>query len=978
VTQENPSSQRPPTQDDDNRPTLPVVAIGSSAGGLEAMRELFAHLGTPEAVFIVAAHRAVASGSHLTEILASHTPMKVVEPDGEAKLEARTVYVVPPGKFLSFSQGWLRVVDVEKAERFSPIDQLFRALATFGQQAVAVVLSGSGQDGCVGVKDVKAAGGLVLIQDPSDARYPAMPEAVKSSVPVDFQAGARELGSELTRLLGLIAEPKSNGASVQSLDRRFVDRMLTKLFDVTGHDFTSYKRSTVSRRIQRRIQVLGLESPDYYYELVQKRPAELELLFGELLIGVTGFFRDPEAFAALAAAFEAYMRHDPPQRELRIWVPACSTGEEAYSIAILVREILDRTQRQAQVQVFATDIDPAAVQTARMGRYPVAVASDISEERLQRFFVAEDSSLRVNKEIREMLVFAPQNLAKDPPFTRLDLLSCRNMLIYLEPELQQKVLSLFHYALVPDGLLFLGSSESLGSLDDAFSTLDKKWKVFANRSARRGHRIANLRMEMPILSKLQQDEHPAQHSGAAAKRGFGAIVERMLLAEVPPSVLVTARGEIVYIHGRTGKFLEPASGEPNANICDMAREGLRLELPAALREALRNDQLLIRQGLQVRTNGGFQDVTLRVKPLSEPDPVAGMLLVSFEIHEDSISAIRNQPLAAEVPAQRVAQLEAELVHARENLQGTIEEFETSNEELKSMNEELQSTNEELQSANEELETSREEMQSMNEELQTLNAELQDRNEELSQINDDMQNLLNSTDVATLFLDRELRIKRFTAPAGKVFHLRDSDIGRPLQDMAASLLYGSLLEDASKVLRTLVFTELEVEIANGGWRLMRILPYRTAHDVIDGLVITFLDIDQLKQLERRAERARSENEAILTALNEALVVCDQARNVLSANAAFYRTFGGSDKNTLGEPLRALGVGLNHPELTRRLDALERGEAFEPLRLIARLRDNSRKDLLLRGFGLIESAGEGRWALLIEELANRQLPEAIEVA
>jgi two-component system CheB/CheR fusion protein len=354
-----------------------------------------------------------------------------------------------------------------------------------------------------------------------------------------------------------------------------------------------------------------------------------------------------------------------------------------------------------------------------------------------------------------------------------------------------------------------------------------------------------------------------------------------------------------------------------------------------------------------------------------------MLLVTFEIQQALSVASSGELTPPEVPAQRVAQLEAELMHARENLQGTIEEFETSNEELKSMNEELQSTNEELQSANEELETSREEMQSMNEELQTLNAELQDRNEELSQINDDMQNLLNSTDVATLFLDRELRIKRFTAPAGKVFHLRDSDIGRPLQDMAASLLYGRLLEDASQVLRTLVFTEQEVEIANGGWRLMRILPYRTAHDVIDGLVITFLDIEQLKQVEQRAHRARCVNEAIFAALTEALVVCDGTRNVLSANAAFYRTFGGSDKSTLGEPLSALGVDLNHPELTRRLDALDRGEAFEPLRLNARLRDNSHKDLLFRAFDLKQGTMDACFVLLIEELTSRQLPQPIEL-
>jgi two-component system CheB/CheR fusion protein len=493
----------------------------------------------------------------------------------------------------------------------------------------------------------------------------------------------------------------------------------------------------------------------------------------------------------------------------------------------------------------------------------------------------------------------------------MDVLSCRNMLIYLEPDLQQRVLALLHYALLPEGLLFLGSSESLGPLEDAFTQVDKKAKIFAARETRRNRRLPSLKLEIPS-GNLVIPRDAAVENPAPGRRGLASLAERALLSHrVPPSVLITAAGSIAYIHGRTGRFLEPVAGEPNANLFEMAREGLRLELPAAVREAIRSEETIARRGLQVKSEGGFDVVDVHVSPLSEPETLAGLLLVTFERKTPTTVAASDEPSDVPIPSDRIRELETELQHVRENLQGTIEELETSNEELKSTNEELQSTNEELQSANEELETSREEMQSMNEELQTLNSELQDRNDELSQSNDDMQNLLNSTDVATVFLDGKLRIKRFTEPAKKVFHLRDTDLGRPLADMAANLRYADLMEDAQQVLRTLVFTEKQVATSDGDWRLMRILPYRTGENVIDGLIVTFLDIDPMKKMEQRSEATRAFTQGILAVIEEGVVILDEAFRVESANAAFCRMFGISERLIVGESLQDVGAG-HEPE------------------------------------------------------------------
>lgn len=616
----------------------------------------------------------------------------------------------------------------------------------------------------------------------------------------------------------------------------------------TRHDFSAYKTSTLQRRIERRMHVHQIQSADQYVRFLREHPYELDLLFQELLIGVTNFFRDPEAFTFLAqSALPELLATQPDDHPLRVWVPGCSTGEEAYSLAMLLREGLIRLQKNSPIQIFATDLNSQSIEKARSGLYPGGIAVDVSPERLERFFLKEDGNYRIKKEIRELVVFAEQNILTDPPFTKLDLLTCRNVLIYLNPEIQRQLVPVFHYALNPGGLLFLGSSETIGGYTDLFSTLEHRWKVFQRKESSPATTLA---LEFPVRAEKPQGIRSAV--GALSRSSEATLVtqvEKVLVQQfAPPSVMVNDRGDIVYIHGLTGHVLQLAPGPPTHNLFTLAREGLRLELLAAVREATTLDHPAIRKGVQVRTNSGTATVDIVARKIADPETLRGLVLVSFLEPLPPLPrrrrVRRGQVDAAE--QGRVAELERELQTLRNTLQSTIEEANTTNEELKSTNEELQSTNEELQSANEELETAKEEMQSLNEELQTVNSELQSKVELLARVNDDMQNLLNSTDIATLFLDNELCIKRFTPETKQVFKLIAGDVGRPVGDIVSTLRYEQLEADAREVLRTLVFKELEVTTQDGTWYVMRMLPYRTSENVIDGLVITFTDFTKQRR------------------------------------------------------------------------------------------------------------------------------------
>lgn len=832
---------------------FPVVGLGASAGGLEALEEFFEHVPKDSGMaYVVVTHLHAGRPSMMHEILGRKTTLPVVEADEAMMLEPNHVYVAPPGKLLTLMHGVLRPTESGRASATGlPIDLFFRSLAEDRRElAIGVILSGAGTDGTVGIKEIKGVLGLVVAQQDAEARYPPMPRSAIATGMVDLVLPAKEMPARLVdyaKDAGLLP-PRTPLRREPQLPPEPLNQLLAMLRNRTGHDFSQYKKSTVNRRIERRMTLHRVESLRKYVRFMQEHPDEANRLFKELLIGVTSFFRDAEAFDALQAALIEKLRGAPTGRVIRAWVPGCSTGEEAYSIAIIFREILDKLGRQDAVQIFATDLDEEAIEVARRGIYPLGIANDVLPNRLERYFAREEDGFQVKKEVREMVVFAPQNLVGDPPFTRLDLISCRNLLIYLEGTLQERLLPMFHYALNPGGTLFLGSSETVGSAGHLFEAIDKKWKVFRRIEVPE-------RVFVPNIGTVPgRPAAPAPTEGRRQGPMGPALAAEYLLASVlvPPTLLIRERGEIVHIHGRTGEFLEPAPGPQMVpNVYNMLRKGLELELAAAVRQAASREHEVIRPGVRVKTNGQGVLVDLRVRRVIEPERFRGLFLVTFDRRRELEEGEGKRE--EEPPPDRVFELEQQLQYTKESHQGTVEELETTNEELKSTNEELQSTNEELQSTNEELETSKEEMQSLNEEMETVNAELQRKVDELSRANDDMNNLLNAIEIATLFLDNQLHIKRYTIQAQQVIRVRPSDVGRPIQDLTSRLRYQRLVEDAREVLSSLVSKEVDVQAEDGAWFLMRIMPYRTTENLIDGLVITFVDITKVKRLKESEQR-----------------------------------------------------------------------------------------------------------------------------
>jgi len=853
--------------------------------------------------FVVITHQLPGHTSLLPELLGKITALKVIQAADGMKVEPNCVYVSPPDGCLAILQGSLHRMETEKKESpHLPIDYFLRSLAADAKdKAICVILSGTGTDGTLGLKAIKGDAGMAMVQQVQSAKYAGMPSSAIATGLADYVLPAAEMPRQLVAYAGgpFLAAPHIDRAPAAVSEA--MQKIFVLLRSRTGHDFSSYKTSTILRRIERRMNLHQIKGPPQYVRYLQENPHEIDILFKELLISVTNFFRDPEAFDELAkSALPALLEAHPNTGPFRIWVPGCATGEEVFSLAILMRECMEAASRHCDVQIFGTDLDDAAIETARAGRYPEGISIDVSPERLGRYFVREDSTYRIRTEIREMTVFAVQNVIKDPPFTKLDFISCRNLLIYLNADLQRRLLPIFHYALKPGGLLFLGSSESVGTYTDLFEVVDKKWRIFRRKEAALAPRTL---LEFPAPRLKTGLEGRVSAAGRAPRESnLSTIMDRVLLGRfVPASAVVSDRGDVVYIHGRTGAYLEPAAGQPRLNILDMAREGLQLELASALRQASAQDTEVVREGVRVRSNGSFTRVDLGVAKIQEPESVRGLLLVTF----------RPSPEAAEpVPPKvrgrtkrelsRIEELERALLCTKESLQTTIEELETANEELKSSNEELQSTNEELQSTNEEMETSKEEMQSLNEELTTVNAEMQSKVEDLSRTNDDMQNLLNSTEVATIFLDKDLRIKRYTEEARRLINLIQSDIGRPLRDLVSSLAYDRLIPDCQEVLRTLVFKVAEVRTKDGHWYLMRILPYRTAENVIDGVVVTFVDINPVKVAEKSLLRMSK----VFLEGPEPMMILDLLGRIIAVNDEAVRIYEWSRPEMMGKAFQAI--------------------------------------------------------------------------
>ena len=853
---------RPPGLDSPD--VFPIVGIGASAGGLEALETFLGRVPSPcGAAFVIVQHLDPSHKGMLVELLQRRTGLTVLEASDGTHVEREHVYVIPPGKDMSLLHRMLHILPQSAGlGRVMPIDFFFRSLGQDqGERSIGVILSGMGSDGTLGLRAIKEAAGAAFVQSPESAKFDSMPRSAIEAGLADVVAPIDELPQRILSYRDHAAFITGQTDARQTDPQGWVDKICRLLKEHSGNDFGLYKRSTIFRRIERRIGLLQISGFAEYHHYLRENARERALLFDELLIGVTSFFRDPPEWDRLRHdVLPSLVSSRASAGVLRAWVVGCSTGEEAYSLAILLREAVEplKSVSSIAVQIFATDLDRNAIEKARVGLYPENIAADVSPERLRRFFVREERGYRVTKDIRETVVFAAQNVISDPPFTKVDILSCRNLLIYLSPDVQKKLIPLFHYCLNPGGTLFLGTAETVGPYSNLFAPLDGRSRIY-KRVEQPGAAIP-IELGFAPLGRLaagRAGREEAPQTGTTAAPTVQMLVDRLLVQKFAPlGVLCNMKGDILYVSGRAGKFLEPSVGRPNVNVFAMAREGLRHELSAAFNKVLRINRPVVVRDVKVGTNGGVQPVQLTVQKLVEPKELQGCVLVVIAEVQATLPRVRQVKGRRRAPA-RIAEVEDELQRARDEAQTVREEMQTSQEELKSTNEELQSTNEELQSTNEELTTSKEEMQSLNEELQTVNHELQSKVDELSRSNNDMKNLLNSTDIATLFLDADLRVRRFTTPTAKIIKLIPADVGRPITDLASELDYPELADDARDVLRTLIFKEKAATTRDGRCYTVRVLPYRTVENVIDGVVITFADASAIRALETAAREQASQ-------------------------------------------------------------------------------------------------------------------------
>lgn len=864
---------------------FPIVGIGASAGGLEALEQFLGNVPEKTGIaFVVIQHLDPTQKGMLPELLQRVCKMAVFLVKDRMTVKPDCVYVIPPNKSMSILKGVLHLFDpIESRGMRLPVNFFLHSLADDrAKLSVGLIFSGMGSDGSIGVRAIKEKGGIVMVQDPATAKFDSMPRNAIESVPVDIVAPPQELPAKLIEFLKLVPVIKSD-VEIDVKDESALEKIIILLRTYTGNDFSLYKKNTIYRRVERRMGIHKIDKIASYVRFLQENPKEANILFKELMIGVTNFFRDAKVWAKLKeSVIPGIIPNQQDGSILRAWVPGCSTGEEAYSLAIVFKEALEQINPHGgfSLQIFATDLSNEAIEIARKGIFPVSIAADVSPERLSRFFTLTDDGYRVNSEIREMIVFAQHNIIMHPPFTKIDILTCRNLLIYLDTELQKRMLALFYHSLNPRGVLLLGSSESLGTQSHLFTPVDAKLKIFKRT-------VTSLMPEIqdfPSSFFRGKQTNFEKQIPAKTTPNIQTLADQLLLQNFSPvGVLVNENGDIIYISGRTGKYLEPAVGKANLNIFAMLREGLRNEFPVAFRKALMKKEPVVLQNIRVGTNGTTQNINVNIQWIDKPDPLNGTVMIVFtDVPEMAHVKLVTKKGEKALDVLRYSELENELQQTREEMQSTFEEMQTSQEELKSTNEELQSTNEELQSTNEELTTSKEEMQSLNEELQTVNAELQSKVDDFSRVNNDMKNLLNSTDIATLFLDKELNIRRFTNQATKIFKLIKSDIGRPFTDQVSDLIYPELAVDAIEVLRSLVFIQKQIPTKDGRWFIIRIMPYRTFDDRIDGLVITFINMSNLVQIESKLLETEQMNRLLLNSSPKVIIKLSTKGEILEFN------------------------------------------------------------------------------------------------
>jgi two-component system CheB/CheR fusion protein len=905
----------------------PIVGLVASAGGLDAFKKFFSAMPSDSGMaFVLIPHLDPSHESMMVELLSKLTSMPVIEAKHGVAVLVNCVYIIPPRFFMSISDGKLQLSAPPINQGWqTSIDYFLRSLAKDqGERAIGIVLSGTGSHGTLGVREIKLSGGMVMAQEPGTAEYTQMPQSAISTGIVDYILPPEQMPAAIVKYIEQPYLHSSSGeVATAEKSSEILNQILILLNSRAKYDFRPYRKPMILRRILRRMGIVQIDTIPQYLEFLNKQPDEITSLYKDLLISVTAFFRDPDAYQILEQEIiPAMIERHKSDLPIRVWVAGCATGEEAYSIAMLLWEAMEAAKLFVEVQLFASDIDADAIEVARTGVYPASIAGDVSPDRLRKFFVMlDDQHYQINKELRELVVFSNQNLIGDAPFSKLDLISCRNLLIYLEPEMQNNVLSLFHFALVSGGYLFLGPSETTGRSSELFETISKKWRLF-----RRVDSAKRALIKIPFRKSTEPYNVIASGSPLGIHRkSFKEITEKLILNEYAPAVALCNHSlEVLYVTGPLANFLEFPRGELTKDLLAMARPGLRTKLRATCRDAIRQNQTVVTSDIRVNRGGDYFKCSVTARPLLEPKEVAGLLLILFHEqltinelvkHSESIDGSIAEETIQTEDSQLVQQLEIELKSMSEELHSTIEEMESSNEELKTSNEEIMSINEELQSVNEELETSKEELQSLNEELITVNGQLQEKVNELKQATDDLMNLMSSTEIATIFLDQQLNIKRFTPPTKFLLNLLSTDLGRPLKDIAPNFADDTMLKECSLALENETLLEREIETHEHRHYLRRILPYRTSDDHVGGVVITFVDLTQRKKAEavQREEDARyfaALNEskerlhAILNTVADAIITIDFQGKIDSINHATELMFRFEPGELIGKNVAAL--------------------------------------------------------------------------